>query len=56
MTRLTAVFLLFGTAVLVWLVLHIGPATLGAELQKLGINLGWVLLPSVAMYLLEAFG
>ena len=56
MTRLTAVLLLLGTAVLVWLVLHIGPATLGAELQKLGLNLAWVLLPSVAMYLLEALG
>ena len=56
MTRLTAVLLLLGIAVLAWLVLHIGLATLGAELQKLGINLVWVLLPSVAMYVLEALG
>ena len=56
MTRLTAVLFLLGIAVLAWLVFHIGLATLGAELQKLGINLVWVLLPSVAMYLLEALG
>jgi uncharacterized protein (TIRG00374 family) len=56
MTRLTAVLLLLGITVLGWLVLHIGLATLGAELQKLGINLVWVFLPSVGMYLLEALG
>ena len=56
MTRLTAVFLVLGIAVLAWLIFHIGLATLAGELQKLGSNLLWVLLPSVAMYLLETLG
>ena len=47
MTRLTAVLLLLGLAVLVGLVIHIGPATLVAEIHKLGFNILWILLPSV---------
>ena len=56
MARLTAVLLLFGAAGLAWLLFHIGIPTLVAELQKLGTGVVWVLLPSVAMYLLEAWG
>ena len=56
MTRLTAALLLVGVAILIGLVLHIGLATLSGELHKLGANVLWVLLPSVAMYVLEARG
>ena len=56
MTRLSAVLFLVGAGVLVWLVLHIGLPTLAGELHKLGANLLWVLLPSVAMYFFEALG
>ena len=56
MTRLTAGLFLFGAAVLVGLLLHIGPATLAAEIHKLGWNVLWVLLPSVAVYVLDALG
>ena len=56
MTRLTAVLLLLGVGVLAGLVLYIGPATLAGELQKLGANLLWVLLPSVFVYLFDALG
>jgi putative membrane protein len=56
MTRLTAVLLLLGVAVLCGLVLHVGPAALAAEIQKLGWNILWVLLPSAISYLLDASG
>ena len=56
MTRITAALLVVGAAILVWLILHIGLATLTGQLQKLGLNVLWVLLPSVAMYVLEALG
>lgn len=56
MTRLTAVLLLVGIAVLCGLVAHIGPGTLAAEIHKLGFNLLWVLAPSGVSYVLDAFG
>lgn len=56
MTRLTAVLLLFGTAVLIALVFHIGLSTLAAELQKLGPNLFWILLPTIVVYIFDAGG
>ncbi len=56
MTRLTLVLLLLGVAVLCGLVLHIGPSVLAGEIMKLGANLLWVLLPSVAVYGLDALG
>src|SRR5712691_1869916 len=56
MTRLTLVLLLLGGALLSGLVLHIGLATLAGEIQKLGWNLIWVMLPSIAVYVLDALG
>jgi uncharacterized protein (TIRG00374 family) len=56
MTRLTLVLLLLGVAVLCGLVLHIGPATLVEEVRKLGVNICWILLPSVVVYALDALG
>lgn len=56
MTRLTAVLLVLGVAVLCGLVVHIGPGTLAAEIHKLGFNLLWVLVPSGVSYVLDAFG
>ena len=56
MTRLTLVLLLLGVAVLCGLVLHIGPGTLAGEIQKLSWNIIWVLLPSIAVYMLDALG
>ena len=56
MTRLTAVLFLLGLAVLVGLVIHIGPATLAEEIHKLGFNILWILLPSVVGYALDAVG
>lgn len=56
MTRLTAVLLLVGIAVLCGLVAHIGPGTLASEIHKLGFNLLWVLVPSAVSYVLDAFG
>jgi putative membrane protein len=56
MTRLTVVMLLLGTAVLIGLVHHIGVTTLAAELQKLGPNLFWILLPTIAVYIFDALG
>jgi putative membrane protein len=56
MKRLTLVLLLLGVAVLCGLVLHIGPSVLAGEIQKLGVNLCWVLLPSVASYVFDALG
>jgi len=56
MKRLTLVLLLLGVAVLCGLVLHIGPSVLAGEIQKLGVNLFWVLLPSVASYVFDALG
>jgi len=56
MTRLTLVLLLLGVAVLCGLLLHIGPSVLVAEMRTLGPNLLWVLLPSVAVYMLDALG
>ena len=55
-TRLTLVLLLLGVAVLCGLVLHIGPATLGGEIHRLGWNIVWVMLPSIAVYMLDALG
>jgi len=56
MTRLTLVLLLLGVAMLCGLVLHIGPAVLAGEIEKLGWNVVWVLLPSIAVYVLDALG
>jgi uncharacterized protein (TIRG00374 family) len=56
MSRLTAALLLLGILVLAGLVVHIGPSTLIEELRKLGGNLFWVLLASVASYLFDALG
>jgi putative membrane protein len=56
MTRITAVLLLFGVVILVGLVIHIGPLTLVGELQQLGTNFLWVLLPSIAVYIFDAYG
>jgi putative membrane protein len=56
MTRLTGLLFALGMAVLVGLVLHIGPGTLAGEIHKLGLNLLWILLPSVGVYLLDALG
>lgn len=56
MKKVTLVLLLLGVAVLCGLVLHIGPSVLAAEIGKLGANLLWVLLPSVASYALDALG
>jgi len=56
MTRLTLVLFLLGVAVLCGLVLHLGPATLAGEIHKLGWNVVWVMLPSIAVYMLDALG
>ena len=55
-TRLTIILLLLGAAVLVGLVIHIGPDALVQELHHLGFNVVWVLLASVVVYVLDAFG
>src|SRR5437867_5317713 len=55
-TRLTLVLLLLGGALLSGLVLHLGLATLAGEIQKLGWNLIWVMLPSIGVYVLDALG
>ncbi len=56
MTRLTGLLFALGVAVLVGLVVHIGPGTLAAELHKLGLNFLWIMLPSLGVYLLDALG
>jgi len=56
MTRLTGLFFALGVAVLVGLVLHIGPGTLAAELHKVGLNFLWIMLPSLGVYWLDALG
>jgi putative membrane protein len=55
-TRLNTFLLLLGVAVIVAIVIHIGPAALGEELGKIGTNLLWVLLPSIGIYLFDALG
>ena len=55
-TRLTAALLLLGIVVLAALVLYSGPLTLVDQLRKLGGNLLWVLVPSIAIYLFDALG
>src|SRR5207245_10848028 len=56
MTRLTLVLLLLGGALLSGLVLHIGLATLAGAIPKPGWHLIWVMLPSIAVYVLDALG